>query len=73
VRAVAVLPDGRVVSGGNDSVLMWDVTTRTEIAHLGCSVTALATGPLGPGESSLVVAHHGAGFSQWSVIDGPQQ
>ena len=58
VGAVAVLPDGRVVTGGRDGrVLVWDVTTRTEIAQLGCSVTALATGPLGPSESSLVVAH----------------
>jgi WD40 repeat protein len=74
VRAVAVLPDGRVVSGGDDRrVLVWDVTTRTEIAQLGCSVTALATGPLSPGGSSLVIAHHGAGFSLWSVIDGPQE
>jgi len=62
-----------VVSGGNDSVLVWDVTTRTEIAHVGCSVTALATGPLGPSESSLVVAHRGVGFSLWSVIGGPQE
>ena len=72
VAAVAVLPDGRVVTGGNDGVLVWDVTTRTEIAQLGCSVTALATRPFGPSESSLVVAHHGAGFSLWSVIGGPE-
>ena len=74
VRAVAVLPDGRVVSGGADRrVIIWDVTTRTEIAELGCSVTALATGPLDPGESSLVVAHAGAGFSLWSVIGGRRE
>jgi hypothetical protein len=74
VVAVAVLPDGRVVSGGwGDRVLVWNVTTRTEIAQMGCSVTALATGPLGPSESSLVIVHHGAGFSLWSVIGGPQE
>jgi WD40 repeat protein len=68
LRAV---PDGRVVSGGDDRrALVWDVTTRPEIAELGCSVTALATGPLGLAESSLVVAHAGAGFSLWSVIGG---
>ena len=46
--AVAVLPDGRVASGGDDNVLVWDATTRTEIAQLGCSVTALATGTAWP-------------------------
>jgi hypothetical protein len=71
--AAAVLPAGRVVTGGNDSVLVWNATTRTEIAQLGCSVTALATRQFGPGESSLVVAHHGAGLSLWSVIGGPEQ
>jgi WD40 repeat protein len=76
VRAVAALPDGRVVSGGgrdDQLVLVWDVTTRTEIARLGCSVTTLATGALDDGESSLVVAHEGAGLSLWSVIRGPQE
>lgn len=74
VRAVAGLPDGWVVSGGDDRrVQVWDPATRTEIAQLDCSVTAMATGPLGPGGSSLVVAHEGAGFSLWSVIGGPQE
>jgi len=71
VRAVAGLPDGWVVSGGDDRrVQVWDPATRTEIAQLDCSVTAMATGPLGPGGSFLVVAHEGAGFSLWSVIGG---
>src|SRR5664280_3060804 len=32
-------------------VQVWDPATRTEIAQLDCSVTAMATGPLGPGGS----------------------
>jgi len=72
VWAVAVLPGGRVVSGGGDQrVLVWDVKTRTEIAQVGCSVTSLAAGVLGPGESSLVVAHEGVGFSLWSLTGWP--
>ncbi len=72
---MAVLPDGRVVSGSwhDRRVLVWDVTKRTEMAELGCSVTALAAGPLGPGESSMVVAHAGARFSLWSVIRGQRE
>jgi WD40 repeat protein len=67
VRAVAALPDGRVVSGGDDQrALMWDITTRTEMAQLGCSVSALAVGPNRSAEASLLVAHVGAGFSLWS-------
>ena len=74
VTAMAVLPDGRVVSGGDDGrVLVWDVTTQTGIAQVGCSVTAMATGPLGPGESSLIVVHEGGGFSLWSVTRGSQE
>ncbi|ADP78940.1 trypsin-like peptidase domain-containing protein [Pseudofrankia inefficax] len=71
VRAVAVLPDGRIVTGGTDRrVLLWDPTAPgTEMAQLSCSVTTLATGPLGQDRSSLlVVAHQGSGISFWSVI-----
>ena len=42
------IADGRVVSGGDDRrVRVWDVSTRAEVAQLGCSVTSLATGPFG--------------------------
>jgi WD40 repeat protein len=70
VRALAVLPDGRVVSGGADRiVLVRDVSSPTEVAQVGCSVTALATIPISPDASSLVIAHEGAGFSLWSIMD----
>jgi WD40 repeat protein len=40
VVAVAVLPDGRVASGGTDRrVLVWNATTEGRVAQLGCSVT----------------------------------
>ena len=70
VWAVAVLPDGRVVSGGIDErVLIWDVTTQSEIAQVHCPVESLATGSLDADRSALVIAHRGAGFSLWSIID----
>jgi WD40 repeat protein len=70
VAAVAVLPDGRVVSGGEDRrVLVWDVMTQTTIAQLDCSVTALAAEPIGGGETALVIGHAGAGLSLWSVTN----
>jgi hypothetical protein len=66
--ALAVLPDGRVVSGGNDRrVLIWNATTRRQVAQLGCSVIELATAQAGRGEAFLVVAHAGQGFSLWST------
>ncbi len=68
VSTVAVLPGGRVVSGGADRrVLVWDPMTQTELAQLNCSVNALSSGALSPGEVFLVVAHQDAGFSIWSV------
>jgi WD40 repeat protein len=72
VPPVAVLPDGRVVSGGADErVLIWDVTTQSEIAQVQCSVQTLAAGLLDADRSALVIAHRGGGFSLWSVIDQP--
>jgi hypothetical protein len=67
VVAVAVLPDGRVVS--DRRVLVQDVARPTiGILELNCSVTALATAPLGPAMSRLVIAHErGGGFAVWSV------
>jgi pimeloyl-ACP methyl ester carboxylesterase len=43
VWAVAALPDGRVVSGGGDRrAVVWDVTTRKEIAQISCPIYELA-------------------------------
>jgi WD40 repeat protein len=68
VWAVAALPDGRVVSAGRDGrVLLWDVTTRTRLAQLSCSATALAVGPPGRDETTLAIAHEGTGLSFWSI------
>ena len=67
VTAVAALADGRVVSGGRGRLLLWDVTTRTQIAQLGCSPRALAAYPLGRESTGLVIAHAGAGLSFWSL------
>ncbi len=68
VEAVAVLADGRVVTGGDDHrVLVWDPAGAcTQVVQLNCSVTALATAPLGLARSDLVIAHQGSGFSLWS-------
>ena len=68
VRAMALLADGRVVTGGVDRrVLVWHpLEASTQVVQLNCSVTALATAPLGPAGSNLVIAHEGNGFSLWS-------
>ena len=68
---MAVLPDGRVVSGGSDGrVLVWDATTRGQVAELGCSAIGLAVVQASGGEVSLIVAHAGQGFSLWSTAKG---
>jgi hypothetical protein len=67
-RAVAVLPDGRVVSGGDDHrVLVWNATTQGQVAQLGCSVAGLAAGQASHGDASLVIVHKGQGFSLGGV------
>lgn len=70
VVAVAVLADGRVVSGGGDGrVRLWDskAPTREPLATLACTVRALATGPSELHDViNLVIAHSG-GLSIWST------
>ena len=65
---MAVLPDGRVVTGGNDwRLVVWaPARTGTQVVQLNCSVTALAAEPLSRNKSDLVVAHECNGFSFWS-------
>ena len=68
---MAVLPDGHVVTGGDDKLgLVWDpaVPGAGPVAQLGCSVIRLAMGVTEPGGFALVMAHQGAGLSLWSVL-----
>lgn len=69
VTAVAVLADGRVVSGGYDrQVQIWDPNRpRVPVGQVSCSVITLATAPPGPFGSDLVIAHEGGGLSLWSA------
>jgi hypothetical protein len=68
VRAVAVLADGRVVSGGDDRrVLIWNTTTKGQAAQLDCSVIKLEAVQVGRAETSILVVHEGQGFSLWSL------
>ena len=62
VRAVAVLADGRVVTGGTGHrVRVWDVVTRAEFTRIACPVFAFATAPFSSvGHCHLVVAHGGS-------------
>jgi len=46
---------------------VWNATTRTAIARLDCSATALATGPFGPETSLLIVVREDGGMSFWSI------
>jgi hypothetical protein len=71
VLAVAVLPDGRVVSGGLDRrVLIWNAITQRQIGQLDCSVIGLAAGQVSRDDASLVVVHEDQGFSLWSTAKG---
>jgi hypothetical protein len=69
VRAVAVLPDGREVTGGADRrVLLRDpARASTQVIQLNCSLTTLATASPSPPRSTLAIAHQGGGLSLWSV------
>jgi hypothetical protein len=63
----AALPDGRVISGGDDDrVLVWDVQSSSLGSLLACSMYALATS-LSPSEARLFIGHAGGGISCWEV------
>jgi WD40 repeat protein len=67
VRAVAVLPDGRVVSGGDDDrVLVWDVQSSSADSLLACSAYVLATSP-SPSGTRLFIGHARGEISCWEV------
>jgi len=67
VRAVAVLPDGRVVSGGGDDrVWLWHVQSSSRGTLLACSAYALAAS-LSPTGARLFIGHAAGGISCWEV------
>jgi hypothetical protein len=70
VSAVAVLADGKVVTGGDDGrVLIWDLTrANPQVIQLSFSMTTLATASPGPARSDLVIAHEDSGISLWSFM-----
>ena len=68
VGAVAVLPDGRVVTGaGGDRVRLWDVQSSSPGTLLACSVYALATS-LSPDWSSPL---HRSRSGRTFMLGGP--
>ena len=67
VRRVAALPDGRVVTGGdNDRVRLWNVQSSSPGTLLACSAYALATFP-SPSGARLFIGHVRGGVSCWEV------
>jgi WD40 repeat protein len=72
VRAIAVLPDGRVVTGGYASrVRLWNVQSSSPGALLACSAYALATS-LSPSGARLFIGHPTGGVSCWEVRPAAQ-
>jgi len=64
-----VLPDGRVVSGGDDRrVRVWNVSAQAELVRISCSAVAFAVASCASNrECQLVMAHEGGGISKWSI------
>ena len=64
---MAVLPDGRVVTGGGDGrVRLWDKRGSSPDTVLACSASALATS-LSPSGARLFIGHTAGGISCWKV------
>jgi len=67
VRGVAALPDGRVVTSGDDHrVRFWDPTKRAQRAEIQLSSEAISAAESGPGIAMISVAQYG-GLSVWST------
>ena len=66
MAAVAVLPDGRVVTAGNDEVRLRNLQSSSPGTLLACSAYALATS-LSSCEARLFIGHAAGGISCWEV------
>jgi WD40 repeat protein len=72
VKAVAVLPDGRVVTGSyDDRVWLWNVQNTSPGTMLACSAYALATS-LSQSGARLFIGHAESGISCWEVRPATQ-
>jgi hypothetical protein len=69
--AVAVLPDGLVVTGGEDRMRLWDVQAISPGTLLACSAYAFATS-LSPSGARLFIGHALGGISCWEVRPAAQ-
>jgi hypothetical protein len=72
VAAVAVLPDGRVVSSSyDDQVRLWNMQSSSPGTLIACSAYALATS-LSPSGARLFIGHAQSGISCWEVRPAAQ-
>jgi WD40 repeat protein len=72
VYAVAVLPDGRVVTGGRDDhIRLWNVQSSSPRTLLACSANALAVS-LSPSAARLFIGHAAGGISCWELRPATQ-
>jgi hypothetical protein len=71
VTAVAVLPDGRVVTGGYDRVQLRNVQSSSPGTLLVCSAQVLATS-LSLSGARLFIGHERGGISCWEVRPATQ-
>ncbi len=69
VTALAVAPDGRIVSAWGDRRLrLWDPDEGSAAAEMACLATAISFAPINDqGASRFAVAHEGHGISLWSL------
>ncbi|MFE4546614.1 hypothetical protein [Streptomyces sp. NPDC056785] len=65
ISTVAVLPDGRLVTGSAERAVIWNPSNPAQTVELGCSVAALAVGTSPTGAAILAIAHDGYGWSLW--------